>query len=361
MPRYRPDTPAARLRDAPRLARRRARQVVRAVIGSYLALCLAALLGVAATAPGAGTTQSPATASVPAANHPAAAPDVAVRTAPDGRVEKPGRSEQSLPPGWSEVGPLLAAAVRDADRAGYELAACVLAIDAPDERVVCAGQDDPRYAASVIKVAYAVGALEAWGADTSAVTPYGTLDDLVDLALSVSDNEAANHLYDLSVTGPRAPATDDPVAAMAAPVARVAPPGRVHPAGAFRFEWTGDWSRVNALGSVAYLAELVRAADGRAPSGRALTSPAVARIVLAAMLEQERQWKLPGRLPEGTAANKTGETTTESHDIAVVNTASGRYAVAVIASSAGVFGGPDVLMADLGFHVVRALGGAARF
>ena len=359
MPRYRPDTPAARLRDAPRLARRRTRRLIRAAIGSYLAVCLAALLGLAYTAPGAGTVQGPGSASV--SEHPAAAPKVAVRTPPDGRVEDPDRVVQPLPPGWSEVGPLLAGAVRDAAGSGYELAVCVLAIDSPDERMVCAGDDEPRYAASVIKVAYAVGALEAWEADTAATTPHGTLDDLLDQAITVSDNDAANYLYDLTVTGPDAPDTDDPIEALGEIADRVGLDEQFHTGGAFRYEWTGDWSRVSARGSVAYLNELVRAADGRAPRGRALTSPAVAKIVLAKMLEQERQWKLPDRLPAGAVANKTGETTTESHDIAVVNTASGRYAIAAIADATGLLDGADEVMADLAYDVVRALGGAARF
>ena len=125
--------------------------------------------------------------------------------------------------------------------------------------------------------------------------------------------------------------------------------------------WTGDLSQVSARGSVNYLNELVRAADGRAESDEALTSQPVARQVLALMLEQERNWKLPDKLRAGSAANKTGETDTESHDIAVVNTASGRYAIAVIGSANGMYSTPDHLMSDLGSDVVEALGGAVRF
>lgn len=76
---------------------------------------------------------------------------------------------------------------------------------------------------------------------------------------------------------------------------------------------------------------------------------------------QERLWKLPAHLPAGSTANKTGETDTEAHDIAVVNTASGRYAIAVIATAAGPDDTPDEVIAGLGRDVARALGGAARF
>ena len=53
MRRYRPDTPAARLRDA--RARRATRLPIRVALGSSLTVCLAALVGVAVTAPGATT------------------------------------------------------------------------------------------------------------------------------------------------------------------------------------------------------------------------------------------------------------------------------------------------------------------
>lgn len=356
MSRYRSDTPAARLRDAPAQARRRRRRTVRLAAGGYGALCLTALLGLAVTAPGAELTSPDAAQAAPLAG--SALPTA---VAPDGRVPDATRSERPVPAGWGEVGPLLAGAVDEASLSGHQLAACVLAIDAPDERVVCSGDDDPRYAASVIKVAYAVAALEAWEADLDARTPYGRFGDLLDAAITVSDNEAANVLYDLTVEGPAAPGTDEPIEAINAVADRVGLAEEFHTGGAFRYEWTGDWSRVSARGSVNYLNELVRAADGRAPRGLALTTPEVAGIVLEAMAEQERLWKLPADLPEGSTANKTGETDTEAHDIAVVNTASGRYAIAVIATAAGPYDTPDEVIAGLGLDVARALGGAARF
>ncbi len=372
MPRYRPDTPAARLRDAPARARRRTRRRVGVALASYLAVGVAVVVALAHTAPGG----SPGGRLDPGAESHAAvfrggdeaggieadgASSPAATSSADGHVGDPDRLVRPVPAGWVRVGPLLSNAVADAASRGHEVAACVLAIDSPDERLVCAGDDEPRYAASVIKVAFAVGALEAWEGDVDARTPHGRLGDLLDAALTVSDNDAANLLYDLGVTGPDAPATDDPVAALNAIADRVGLAERFHTGGAFRYEWTGDWSRVSARGSVEYLTELVRAADGRAPRGAALTSPTVARTVLDTMLRQERRWKLPGLLPEGTVANKTGETDTESHDIAVVNTASGRYAIAVIGSASGMFAGPDEVMTNLGSDVVAALGGAARF
>lgn len=329
--------------------------------GGYGALCLAALLGVAVTAPGTelGSTDTASASTRPASAQPGSAQPPA--SAPDGRVEDTAHRVRPVPSGWREVGPLLSGAVADAEVAGHQLAACVLAIDAPDERVVCSGDDEPRYAASVIKVAYAVAALEAWDADTAAETPYGTLGDLLEQAVTVSDNDAANLLYDLSVEGPSAPETDDPIEAINDVADRVGLADEFHTGGAFRWEWTGDWSRVSARGSVGYLTELVRAADGRASGSGSLTSPAVARIVLGLMSDQERLWKLPAHLPAGSTANKTGETDTEAHDIAVVNTASGRYAIAVIATAASPYDTPDEVIAGLGRDVARALGGAARF
>ncbi|MGN0101775.1 MAG: serine hydrolase, partial [Dietzia sp.] len=166
MRRYRSDTPAARSRDAAVRARRRARRRVRIAAGSYLALGVAVAVALAVTAPGADTggrldpgAESHAAVSRDAADGDAGSPPAA--RAADGRVGDPGRVERPLPARWAEVRPLLDRAVADAAAEGHELAACVRAIDAPDERVVCAGDDQPRYAASVIKVAFAVGALEA--------------------------------------------------------------------------------------------------------------------------------------------------------------------------------------------------------
>src|SRR5699024_6447318 len=90
----------------------------------------------------------------------------------------------------------------------------------------------------------------------------------------------------------------------------------------------------------------------RPPTGRPLlTDPGIARYVLDAMLEQERTDKIPGELPAGTAANKTGETDTVSHDLAVVNTAQGRLVVAMVSSADGLGGGPDEVVAEAAAEV----------
>lgn len=357
-PRHRSDTPARHLREDP-AQRPTPRRLIVALV-ALGAVCLAAILGLVFLAPGADLT-GPDAAPVSVPGQGAAAPDPAPDPAPDGRVEDPDRVVRPVPPGWGDVGPLLEGAVSDAAVGGYSLAACVVAIDAPDEPVACAGEDEPRYAASVIKLAYAVAALEAWDADLDAVTPYGRLGDLLEAAISISDNEAANTLYDLSVEGPAAPDTTNPLEAINAVTDRVGLADEFHTGGAFRYEWTGDMSTVTAGGSARYLAELVRAADGRAPREQALTSPEVAQILLSAMTRQQRLWKLPAELLEGSTANKTGETDSESHDIAVINTASGRYAVAVVGTALSEVDTPDGIIAGLGRDVAGALGGAARF
>lgn len=361
MVRYRADTPAARLRDAPIRARRRTRRWVVGGLSTYVVVCLVALAGLVLTAPGTTLTHAGAAQAAEGTPREAGVVPASARSVPDGRVEDPGRTVRALPSGWAEVGPLLADTVTEARDEGFTMGACVLAIDSADERIVCAGEEEPRYAASVIKVAYAVGALEAYRGNPRATTPYGTLGDLLEDAITVSDNDAANLLYDLTVDGPAAPRTDEPITALNTIADRVGLADVFHTGGAFREVWTGDLSQVSARGSVNYLNELVRAADGRAESGEALTSQPVARQVLALMLRQERDWKLPDQLPSGAAANKTGETDTESHDIAVVNTASGRYAIAVIATANGMYSTPDHLMSQLGYDVTDALGGAAKF
>lgn len=350
--RYRSDTPAARLRDAPA----RARRTIVAWAGGYLLICVLALGGLVVTAPGSSLPHTGIAQASTVRGSGSGAP-----AARDGKVEDTSHAERPLPADWATVRPLLVSAVEEAEEEGNELAVCVLAIDAPDEPMVCAGDDEPRYAASVIKVASAVGALEAWRGDPGANTPYGTLGDLLDDAIEVSDNEAANLLYDLSAEGPTAPRTDDPIVAINAIADRVGLAEEFHTGGAFREVWTGDMSVVTAHGSVRYLNELVRAADGRAEKSEGLTSRTVAQEVLARMLKQERDWKLADNLPKGSVANKTGETDTESHDIAVMNTASGRYAIAVIGSVNTMFSSADDQIAELGSDVVNALGGPARF
>ena len=107
MRRYRPDTPAARLRDAHARARRATRLPIRVALGSSLTVCLAALVGVAVTAPGATTARH----SAPGASAVGAATSPTASSPPDGRVADPLRLVRPLPAGWVEVGPLVATAV----------------------------------------------------------------------------------------------------------------------------------------------------------------------------------------------------------------------------------------------------------
>lgn len=336
--------------------RRRTPRARPAVLGPATAglACLVAVVLMGAGCAGSGATPEPVGAPV------AAAPP-AQDAAFTGKVERIDRAPRPLPDGWTTLEPVLGDAVAAAGEEGYAMAVCARALDTADEPTVCAGDDVPRYAASVIKIAYAVAALEAWDADTDADTPFGPLGELLRLAVSVSDNDAADSLFDLSVLGPRSDQSADPVRIINSVGERVGLSETFHTGGDFRGSRTDDWSHVSARGSVDYVAELVRAADGRAGGDRALTSPRVAREVLAAMSDQERTWKLPAYLPAGSSANKTGETDDESHDIAVINTASGRYAVAVVATADPWTGAPDEITAALGRDIVDLLGGPAEF
>lgn len=283
---------------------------------------------------------------------------------PDGRVEiRSDWTPMPLPPGWSRVRPILASAVDQAADLGLDLTYCVQAVDAEDERHVCAGSGDEMYAASVTKIAYAVGALEAWGGDPDAKILYGdTVGEVVDDAITVSDNDAADRLVRLAALGPDA-VRDDPFDAINAISARVGLDDAFHSGNYYTLGyWSADWSHLTAEGAMRYVTELVRAADGRAEAGtRPLTTPRVARYVLDAMYRQERTTKIPRELPAGSTANKTGETDTVSHDVGVVNTASGRYSVVAISTASGLFAGPEDIVAETTAAVVRALGGGARF
>lgn len=284
--------------------------------------------------------------------------------APDGQVEiRDGWTPLSVPEEWSDVGPLLEDAVDDAADLGLDLTMCVQAIDAPGERFTCAGSGDELYAASVTKIAYAVAALEAWGDDPKAKTPYGvTVGDVVDDAITVSDNDAADLTVLLAAAGPDA-LDDDPFEAINTVTARVGLDEEFHSGNYYTVGyWSPDWSHLTAEGAMRYLTELVRAADDRAADGEPrLTSPRVARFVLDAMRRQERTDKIPRELPKGSTANKTGETETVSHDLAVVNTATGRYAMAAVSTAYGIFAGPEEIVAETAADIVEALGGGLRF
>src|SRR5699024_6397256 len=230
---------------------------------------------------------------------------------------------------------VLTGAVDAAGDDGLDLSLCVRAIDSPTAPMRCAGGVERAYAASVTKLAYAVGALEAWEGDAEAETPLGaTVGDLVDQAIT-------------------------------AVTARVGLDDDFHSGNSYTEDhWylSADESSLDAASAARYLTELVRAADDDRSTGRPLlTDPGIARYVLDAMLEQERTDKIPGELPAGTAANKTGETDTVSHDLAVVNTAQGRLVVAMVSSADGLGGGPDEVVAEAAAEVVDLFGGPVTF
>lgn len=331
------------------------------VVGGYALVCGAALMGVVLTTPGSKVAGENTTT--------LAAPNAAIPTSsgprtPDGRVEiTADRTPLPLPDEWADVRPLLADAVTAAEDEGLDLTLCVIAIDAPKSPMTCAGEGTELYAASVTKLASAVAALEAWGDDPDAETPVGaTVGELIEVAITVSDNDAADLLTRLAASGPDA-LDEDPFAAINEVTARVGLEESFHSGSYFTTAyWSDDWSHLDAEGAARYLAELVRAADGVADSdGPHLTKPSNARFVLDAMLSQERRGKIPGNLPEGTTANKTGETDEVSHDVAVLNTTGGRLVMASASSAGWLGGGPDEIVADAAEQVVDVFGGPRKF
>lgn len=377
MPRYRSDTPAARRRDAPA----RARRVRRLALGAYAGVCLAALAGLVATTPGSPPPEHNTAALASASGDERSAKP---STAPAGHVHiSGGPASLPLPADWPRVRPMLAETVEEAAAGGHELTLCVRAIDVSTEPMVCAGEGTRRYAASVTKLASAVAALETWEGDAAARVPLGvTLGDLVDEAISVSDNYAADQLTLLTAAGPEPDDeadTDNPFELINAITARVGLDERFH-AGNYYTEWywSDDWSHVDAAGAALYLSELIRAADGEgsgahtgsgtavgsgtgADTDELLTAPEIARHVLDAMLAQERRGKIPAELPEGTTANKTGETDTVSHDLAVLNTEQGRVVMSMVSTAGWLGDGPHELVAETTEQVVSVFGGSRRF
>lgn len=305
-----------------------------------------------ADAPGGS---APGVASAPASG------DGAAADAAGARVAGPGRGPVPLPEGWAGVRDPLARAVDAAAARGFTLTMCVRALDSPGEERVCAGDDAPLFAASLPKVAIAVAALEAVGGDPSAPSGYGPpVGDLVDAAITVSDNEAAGML--VHVAGSRRPDAE-PFDVVNAVTTRVGLDAVFHAGNYFtEDEASPGEGEVTASGCVDYLAELVRSADGRTrPDGRSLTSPAVARTVLGAMHRQERTGKLPLLLPPGSTANKTGETEEVSHDMAVVHTRGGRFAVSATGTASDLDGNADTEVAEASAAVAALLGGAVPF
>ena len=216
-----------------------------------------------------------------------------------------------------------------------------------------------------------------------------TLGDLVAASIAYSDNDAVNELIDVIPDGPAfgdaeagtgssgTPTTGDESSDAASDMtafeyvdaitARVGIDEDFHVGAYFNVPESGDWNHITASSATDYLSALVKAADGevtdenlneRAPE--ALATPKTARAVLSAMAQQFRSTKIPGELPAGTFANKTGETDTESHDLAVVGTKSGRYVLTAVSSFYSGANPPDELLAETAKDVLDALGGSKR-
>src|SRR5699024_9820995 len=159
--RYRSHTPAARLRDAPARSRRRRRA---ALAGSAVVFAVV-LGGVAISVSGPPRVS---TAAWTGGSGQEAGPDldadadaVTRPPTPDGHVHlDEAGGPHRLPAGWADVPAVLTGAVDAAGDDGLDLSLCVRAIDSPTAPMRCAGGVERAYAASVTKLAYAVGALE---------------------------------------------------------------------------------------------------------------------------------------------------------------------------------------------------------
>lgn len=197
-----------------------------------------------------------------------------------------------------------------------------------------------------------------------------TLGDVVAAAIAYSDNTAANMLLDAIPDGPGFDATRDRSAfSFIRAISDRLDLGESFYVGTeFDTDAESDWNHITADSTAAYVAGLVAAADGDVPDdaldtvrGGALTTPRAARAVLLAMAQQVRTTKIPGRLPDGTSANKTGETDTRSHDVAVLGTGSGRFVLAAVSQFPEGSAPPDDEIAAVAREVVDVLGGPEPF
>lgn len=334
---------------------------------------------------------------------------------PGGPVWRLAPQQVAAPAGWKKVAGMLEDAVAESSGQGVTITWCAIAIDLEGSPQVCAGQDQMAYSASLPKVAMGIAAIEAFDgkldkqmmdytpwADRAAAlevsveeamgqTPAPqvakraetsqkkqtktTLGDLVYAAIKFSDNDAYNQLVDLVAETPAAQSAGRKTgvsgsSATFAYVNSIAARKQLdegfHVGNYMNVIVGGDWNHLTASGTADYLAAIVSAADGEVadgdldtrPSG-AITTPRAARFVLESMYDQYRTTKIPAELPADTVANKTGETDTESHDMAVLGTESGRLVlVAVSTFWAGAYP-PDAEMGPLAEQVVAALGGPA--
>lgn len=240
----------------------------------------------------------------------------------------------------------LDSATAAADATGSRAGACVVPLDQP-EPMQCSGDTLFMYAASTIKVAVAVAALEkspdldrpvevretyagGVGAGTYAV------HDLVHRMLTVSDNNATNALIDDA-------GGFDAINAISHRVGL----GDRFRVGNYMNDPVDrpDYGRLSSKSGAEYMAEVWKSARGRG----ALTSERVASHVLGVMHQQNVRTKLARDLPRDEIANKTGETLEVSHDIGVLYTHSGPVAVAATATG----GAPEAAWAGLGTGLVN--------
>lgn len=257
-----------------------------------------------------------------------------------------------LPPGLEHLAPpnqqvidarqsALDTATGGAGGTGARAGACVVPLDQP-EPMQCSGDTQFMYAASTIKVAVAVAALEKspdFERPVEVTETYAggvgagtyTVGDLVHRMITASDNNATNALID-DAGG---------FAAINAISARVGLGDRFR-VGNYMNDLVQrpDYGRLSSKSGAEYMAELWKSARG---SG-ALTSERVASHVLGEMHQQNVRTKLARDLPRNEVANKTGETLEVSHDVGVLYTRSGPVAVAVTATG----GAPDGAWAGLG-------------
>lgn len=373
--------------------------LVTAVIASALAAC------------------GPAADIAPDAAEESAAPESSATAAPDvdpgGPVWRTHPEQVAAPAGWKKVPGMLEDAVAESAAGGVSITWCAIAVDVIDTPRVCTGQDTMAYSASLPKVAMGIAAIEAFDGEVDEevldYTPWAdraaalevavdeamgdtvspqvarraekaqdeqtptTLGDLVYAAIRFSDNDAYNQLVDLVAETPAAQAAGKKAGASGAfatfalvnsIAAREGLDEDFHVGNYMNMIVGGDWNHLTASATADYLAAVVTAADGQVADDAldrradgAITTPRAARFVLESMHDQYRTTKIPADLPEDAVANKTGETDTESHDMAVIGTESGRLVlVAVSTFWAGAYP-PDEEMGPLAEQIVEALGG----
>lgn len=313
------------------------------------------------------------------------------------------------PAGWTHVEGILDDGVSAAMHGyGVNLTWCAVPLDFGTAAPLCAGSNSITYSASLPKVAMGVAAVEAFAGDLDHVvsdyTAYAahaaalqvsidselgndtpaevvsraenaaerqtptTVGDLVYAMIKFSDNEAYNRLVDLIAKQP-VTETGTTFQYVNSLTARVDPQlaEDFHIGNYMNKVVGGDWNHLTAAGASRYLAAVVAAADGDVPASQLdtvrpgqLTTPRAARTVLEAMYDQTRTTKIPADLPESTVANKTGETSTVSHDMAVIGTQSGRIVLVAVSSRSAAAYPPDAEMGTTARDVVSALGGPQR-